>query len=45
VTLTDKVTHNHWFACIADVVVAVNQFLTDMNKRRTEVLSVIGNPQ
>lgn len=43
--LRRKVTHNHLFACIADLVAAVNQFLSDMNKRRTEVLSIIGNPQ
>lgn len=43
--LRRKVTHNHLFACIADLVAAVERFLTDMNTRRAEVLSVIGNPQ
>lgn len=43
--LRRKVTHNHLFACIADLVAAVEQFLTGLNDRRAEVLSVIGNPQ
>jgi transposase len=43
--LRRKVTHNHLFDCIADLVAAVEQFLTDLNDHRAEVLSVIGNPQ
>jgi putative transposase len=43
--LRRKVTHNHLFACIADLVAAVDEFLTDLDSRRSEVLSVIGNPQ
>lgn len=43
--LRRKVTHNHLFDCIADLVAAVDQFLTDINGRRAEVLSVIGNLQ
>jgi putative transposase len=43
--LRRKVTHNHLFQCITDLIAAVEQFLTDLNKHRAEVLSVIGNPQ
>ena len=43
--LRRKVTHNHLFECIADLVAAVEQFLTDLDDRPAEVLSVIGNPQ
>lgn len=39
------VTHNHMFASIADLIAAVEQFFADMNKDRSAVLSVIGNPQ
>lgn len=39
------VTHNHMFASIADLIVAVEQFFADMNGNRSVVLSVIGNPQ
>jgi putative transposase len=40
-----KVTHNHLFSSIADLIAAVEQFFTDMNNNRAEVLSVIGNSQ
>lgn len=43
--LRRKVTHNHLFGGIADLVATVSQFLTDLDGRRSEVLSVIGNPQ
>lgn len=43
--LRRKVTHNHLFDCITDLVAAVDQFLTGINGHRTEVLSVIGNLQ
>lgn len=43
--LRRKVTHNHLFGCIADLVAAVTKFLTDLDGSRAEVLSVIGNPQ
>ena len=43
--LRRKVTHNYLFDCIADLVAAVTRFLTDLDGRRSEVLSVIGNPQ
>jgi transposase len=43
--LRRKVTHNHLFDCITALVAAVQQFLTDLDGRRSEVLSVIGNPQ
>jgi transposase len=43
--LRRKVTHNHLFACVADLVAAVDQFLIDLDSRRPEVLPVIGNPQ
>ena len=43
--LRRKVTHNHLFKGIDALVAAVEQFLTSLNDRRTEVLSVIGNPQ
>lgn len=43
--LRRKVTHNHLFASITDLVAAVEQFLTDLDSHRAEVLSVIGNPQ
>jgi len=43
--LRRKVTHNHLFDSIADLVAAVTHFLTDLDSRRSEVLSVIGNPQ
>jgi len=43
--LRRKVTHNHLFDCIADLVAAVTKFLTDLDRHRSEVLSVIGNPQ
>lgn len=43
--LRRKVTHNHLFKCIDDLVAAVEQFLTSLNDRPAEVLSVIGNPQ
>lgn len=41
--LRRKVTHNHLFTCIGDLVAAVEQFLTSLNKHPVEVLSVIGN--
>jgi putative transposase len=43
--LRRKVTHNHLFDCIADLVAAVDEFLADLDSRRSEVLSVIGNPR
>lgn len=43
--LRRKVTHNHLFDGIADLVAAVTKFLTDLDGHRAEVLSVIGNPQ
>lgn len=43
--LRRKVTHNHLFDDITDLVTAVQKFLTDLDSHRTEVLSVIGNPQ
>jgi transposase len=43
--LRRKVTHNHLFDSITDLVTAVQKFLTDLDSHRTEVLSVIGNPQ
>ncbi len=43
--LRRKVTHNHLFDGIANLVAAVEKFFTDLDGRRSEVLSVIGNPQ
>ncbi len=40
-----KVTHNHLFEGIADLVAAVEQFFVDLRDCPALVLSVIGNPQ
>jgi len=40
--LRRKVTHNHLFESIDQLVMAVNQFLHTMNEHRTELLSVLG---
>ncbi len=43
--LRRKVTHNHLFEGIADLVAAVEQFFADLSGSPAVVLSVIGNPQ
>jgi putative transposase len=40
--LRRKVTHNHFFETIDNLVKAVDDFLTSLDQRRAEVLSVIG---
>jgi putative transposase len=40
--LRKKVTHNHLYETIAQLVEAVKDFLMSLNERRAEVLSVIG---
>lgn len=42
--LRAKVTHNHLFASLEELVAAVRQFFTDLANDPAKVLAIIGNP-